>query len=293
MPEVIVHERATIPVPALGVSGAPPGDTAGAGQAHQRPATAVPATEPHFDQASGLRRLFGAAAPRVLPVLIEPGGAAASATAIVGLAQACAREGERTLVLDCARAQIAARLGLRARFDLLHALQGDCRFDKVRLDAGADLCVVPAARAAAAALAARVTAGVLLAPLLAAEHVTDLVVLVVEPAQARLLAAGPGGSEVLVLMPRPEFDWRTALRRLAAVRDGADIAAFRLLFPAWDGEEAARLCSELAQACTQRLGVALRFGGAVRSARDWQHVARAASGWQLARLATPHLARTS
>jgi hypothetical protein len=76
------------------------------------------------DQAAGLRRIFGVAPARLAPILIDPGCAAAQVASIVRLAQACANAGERTLVVDCARAQIAASLGLRARFDLIHAMRG-------------------------------------------------------------------------------------------------------------------------------------------------------------------------
>lgn len=223
------------------------------------------------DQAAGLRRLF-AVGPRLLPVV----GAREHETtvALAHLAQALARAGERTLVLDCARVQVAAALGLRARFDLAHLARGECAPARVVLDAGERLAVVAAARAAAAARGDR---GALLAPLAASLSAFDLVVLALEATQGAL--AG-GGEALLLLSPRRER-WA---QQLAALRDSADIAAFRLLFPAMDEGAAASLCRELAAAGARRFGIALRFGGAVRCARDWSRVARAAAGWELARL---------
>jgi flagellar biosynthesis protein FlhG len=230
------------------------------------------------DQAAGLRRLFDVG-PRLLPVV----GARDDETtvALAHLAQALARAGERTLVLDCARAQIAAALGLRARFDLAHLARGECTPAQAVLDGGAGLAVVAAARAAACARGDR---GALLAPLAGRLAVFDLVVLALQATQCAL--AG-GGEALLVLSPRRER-WA---QQFAALRDSGDIAAFRLLFPAMDESAAASLCRELAAASARRFGIALRYGGAVRCARDWSRVAQAAAGWELARLPR-RLART-
>ena len=242
------------------------------------------------DQAAGLRRLFGSAAARLAPVLIDADRAGSQAAAIVRLAQACARNGERTLLLDCARAHVAASLGLRARFDLLHALRGECSPAQVRLDAGANLCVVPAVRA----LEQADNAATLLTMLAACAHAQpacDLVVMVVDAAHATLLRTAIRG-EIVVPVPRETSGLTGLLRSLTKVAGGADIAGFRLLFPAWDADAAARLYMELVQACGARLDAELRYGGAVRVARDWSQVARAMSEWELVRLPRPQTVRT-
>lgn len=242
------------------------------------------------DQAAGLRRLFGVAPARLAPVLVDPARPAAQAASIVRLAQASANAGASTLIVDCARAQIAASLGLRARFDLVHALRGECSLQHVRLDAGANLCVVPAARAARAPGAAHDFLSWLAA---AASHpAADLVLMVMDPAQAALLRPAAQTGEVLVPMPRERAACAGLLRALAAVGDGTDIAGFRLLFPAWDTDTAARLFEELAVACAHRLGIGLRFGGAVRVARDWLRVTHAMNDWQLLQLHRPQTVRT-
>jgi hypothetical protein len=243
------------------------------------------------DQAAGLRRLFGVAPARLAPILVDPAQPALQVASIVRLAQACANAGARTLVLDCARAQVASSLGLRARFDLIHALRGECNPLQVRLDAGVNLGVMPAARAAQAP-GAQAEFLTWLAALAHRPFGADLVLMIIEPAQASLLSAGPERGEIVVPMPRRRAACGDLLRALATLGDGTDIAGFRLLFPAWDTDTAARLFEELVLACTDRLGIELRFGGAVRVARDWVRVTRAMSDWQLLRLPRPQTVRT-
>src|SRR5262249_7867799 len=119
----------------------------------------------------------------------------------------------------------------------------------------------------------------------------DLVLLILDASQVALLRAANRG-EVIVPMPRDVAAMRGFLRPLTLLADGTDIAGFRLLFPAWDADPAARLYAELVQACSARLGLELRYGGAARVARDWLRVARAAGEWELLRLPRPQTVRT-
>jgi flagellar biosynthesis protein FlhG len=243
------------------------------------------------DQAAGLRRLFGVAPARLAPVLVDTQGAASQVASIVRLAQACARIGERTLVLDCARVQVAASLGLRARFDLLHVLRGDCNLEQVRLDAGLNLGIIPAARALAQARGAEAEFMALLGALANGPLAADLVLLILDAPQAILLRTAIRG-EVIVPIARERSTWSDLLRSLARLANRTDIAGFRLLFPAWDADTAARLYAELVQACSTRLQVELRFGGALRVAHDWLRVARTMNEWELLRLPRPQTVRT-
>ncbi|MCS7100838.1 MAG: hypothetical protein NZL99_03985 [Burkholderiaceae bacterium] len=236
------------------------------------PAAPASARARPADQAAGLRRLFDVG-PRLLPVLVTA-REAQSAGMLAQLAQAFARTGERTLLLDAARAQAAAALGLKARYDLLHLARGECTLPQALLDAGEGLAVLPAARAAQAARGCR---NALLAALASQLPAFDLVVLAVPPA---LAALGAGGEALLPLAPE-RARWPT---QLAALRQARDIAVFRLLFPGMEESAAISLCRELARASERTVGVTLRFGAALRSARDWVRVARAAAGWDLLRL---------
>lgn len=238
------------------------------------------------DQAATLRRLFAVPAPRLLPVLMPDQYCATRTSWIAKLAQEFARQGQRTLVVDAARAQVAAALGLRARFDLAQALQGDCRPAAALLDAGADLTLVPAARALAPLLqpvadpaAPRPALAPLLAPLAAAQQArggVDLLLVLLPFSAARLL---PAGEALVALMPAAD-ELAQALRQLAAA---AASPAFRLLFPGMGPAAAATLTDRL-RCHHAALGPALRCAGALQSGRDLAALARAASGWSLGRL---------
>lgn len=244
------------------------------------------------DQAEGLRRIFGPAPVRIAPVLVERGCVASQVAAIARLAQACSAVGLRTLVLDAVRAHFAAALGLRARFDLLHVLRGECTLDQALLDAGPELAVLPVARAAAEARRDPADFCAQVIALTSGAFAADLLLLLIEQEQAVLLE-GIAGGEVIVPLPPERTAWPCLLGALGPFSDIADIAGFRLLFPAWEADSAARLYADLARACRAKLRPELRFGGAVPVARDWTRVALASTEWELARLPRPHFARTS
>jgi len=262
------------------------------------PAAAAVAADGN-DQATTLRRLFARPAVRLLPVLAPELHCTVRASWVAKLAQGFARQGERTLVVDAARAQIAAVLGLRARFDLAHAQRGECSVDATVLDAGPGLAIVPAARA----LQAAKEGGASLLPLLASVGSTsavrggcDLILLLLPAAAAA--AHVPAGDVLVPLLPTaPEL--AASLRDIERLRSRMATAArsqsesgppgrtttpvFRLLFLGMDAGPAATLA--------QRLSIGLRplrrpptvqFAGAVQVARDLGPVVRAAGGWSLA-----------
>lgn len=232
------------------------------------------------DQAAGLRRLFAQPTAPLLPVLT--GGAAAGQTGwLMRLAEAFARTGQRTVLVDAARAQVAAAFGLRARYDLWHAFAGQCTAEAVQLDAAPGLTVVPAARACESAVEARIALDDVLAPILA--RPTDQILLLLPPAQARLLPA----SEVLV----PVTATRDAVAAaLVAIRRASELAGnltFRLLFLAMENDAAATLASRMSASIGVRSKAVVRFGAAVPVARDLEQAVAAASGWQLASIRRP------
>lgn len=249
------------------------------------------------DQAATLRRLFARPTLRLLPVLLPELHCATRASWVAKLAQGFARHGERTLVVDAARAQVAAALGLRARFDLAHAVRGECPYDATLVDAGPDLLIVPAARALQLAQATRTSLTALLAPLEAAlteRGGCDLMLLLL-PASATAIAARlPAGDLLVPLLPEAAQINRSLreLEALAAqllVDDGAtepaETTAFRLLFLGMDSGSAATLAQRMTlRPIAARRAVALQFAGAVQVGRDLNGVIRAAGGWSLARM---------
>ncbi len=93
------------------------------------------------DQATGLRRLFGRPRQHTLAICGSGGTRIA-----VEMGRALGELGHRVVILDRSVGEAAAALGLKARYDLLHALEGDRRLDDVLLQADDGLCVLPAAR---------------------------------------------------------------------------------------------------------------------------------------------------
>jgi hypothetical protein len=256
-----------------------------------------------LDQAATLRQLFARPRLRLLPVLMPDRHCATRASWVAKLAQGFARLGERTLVVDAARAQVAALLGLRARFDLAQAWQGDCDVDAALIDAGPQLSIVPAARALQVAqergmpLASRVAG---LGAALAARGGCDIALLLL-PAQAPLPAARLPRGDVLVPVLPSSAELAATLReleRLDAVFANADedqplnlpaggttTRSFRLLFLGMGQEAAATLVHRLSNRLRPaRRAPVVQLAGAVQVARDLGSVVRAASGWSLAQM---------
>jgi flagellar biosynthesis protein FlhG len=93
------------------------------------------------DQASGLRRLFGQRASRLVGI----GGL--DATAFAGdLAAALNEVGSRVLVIDRTRGELASRVGARVRYELSHVVSGERRLADVLIDAPGEVTILPAAR---------------------------------------------------------------------------------------------------------------------------------------------------
>ncbi len=93
------------------------------------------------DQASGLRRMFSRPALYALAVAGRGG-----TEVTLSLADALARQGQRVLVIDRARGEVAAALRLKARFDLIQALAGDIRLADALLAGPEGIEVLPAAK---------------------------------------------------------------------------------------------------------------------------------------------------
>jgi hypothetical protein len=230
------------------------------------------------DQAAGLRRLFAPPAARLLPVFA---GRASTGQGrwLAQLGEAFARAGQRTLLVDAARAHIATTFGLRARFDLLHALTGQCGVDAVQLDAAPGLTVVSAARACERAAASGGSLPALLAPLLG--RGVDVVLLLLPPSLARLIA---GGDALVPVMPTRE-SVRAAVSTLGEAGSRQGSLTFRLLFLAMDRTAAATLGRRMAETVGVRSNARLAQGVVASVARDLARVVVAANGYALSGIA--------
>jgi hypothetical protein len=235
------------------------------------------------DQAATLRQLFAAQGARLLPVVVPEGAHDGRASWLAKLAQAFARQGERTLLVDAARLQIATALGLRARFDLAHVLQGDCVLDAALLDAGSNLAVLPAARALAQTHGAR-----LLRQLSVLCHGRFDLVLLLLPASA--CTHLPDTDVLVPVLPEPQdlalqcAVLQDADRVLAQRVDGPVTGRFRLLFLGMGEGPASTLAQRLVQKINMSGSMVSEFAASARVARDLLEVARSAAGWSMGRL---------
>jgi hypothetical protein len=236
-----------------------------------------PAPAAAQDQAAGLRRLFASAEPHWLPILLALERDADNAPWLATLARACVDQGARTLVVDAARAQVAAGFGLRARYDLAHALEGDCLPLEACVAAAADLRILPAARALeqdgrSPGRSSRFEAGV---RALAATADCALLVLPAPPGRSLAGFFGRGGvsDAIVVAGPGPDCE-RRVLDTMRAFLSIADIETFRLLFQATDGAMAGRLYSRLAATGARELGARVSDAGSVHDAAAIERLVR-------------------
>jgi hypothetical protein len=238
---------------------------------------------PDGDQAATLRRLFATQGARLLPVLVPEGSHDGRASWLAKLAQAFARQGERTLLVDAARLQIASALELRARFDLAHALHGDCVLEAALLDAGTNLAVLPAARALAQGQGAR-----LLRQLSVLCHGRFDLVLLLMPASA--CTHLPDTDVLVPVLPEPQdlalqcAVLQEADRVLAQRVDGPVTGRFRLLFLGMGQGPASTLAQRLVHKINMSGSMDSEFAASARVARDLLEVVRTAAGWSTGRL---------
>jgi hypothetical protein len=228
------------------------------------------------DQAAGLRRLFAPAESQWLPILLAPGPQMADSRWLAHFASAWAEQGARTLVVDAARAQIGAAFGLRVRYDLAHAFNGDCRPAEVCVQVNPNLRILPAARALqdgrGSEASHRFEAGV---RALAAGADCALLLL---PTPHRALLAGFSGatgySDLIVLVGAGAQAYSRALDTIRTALSAAQIDTFRLLFQGMDAACAGSLYSRLAAAAAGGLGARVSDAGNVDDPEAIQRLAR-------------------
>jgi hypothetical protein len=224
------------------------------------------AGEAPLDQAAGLRKLFGPRDLPFLPILLATGREASHGTWLARFARSCVGQGDRTVVVDAARTQVATVFGLRLRFDLQHAFDGDCVPDAACVRAAENLFILPAARAFDRIAQApdgvqRFERGV---RALAAQ--ADRALLVLPSVQRALLSALAGSAgypDVVVVVGAGATAASRCLDMMSAARGTADIDAFRLLFQDMDAASAGRLFPRLAAFAERELGTQVVDGGRV------------------------------
>jgi flagellar biosynthesis protein FlhG len=217
------------------------------------------------DQAEGLRRLLKFSRARTIAVVAGTRGAGAT-SCVVNLGAALAKQGRRVLIVDenFSAGNVSQVLGVRPRFDLGHAIAGDCALDDALLQAPAGLTLLSASRAVNAlpkldSMAQR-RAVSCFADL---DDAADIVLLdarndAVEPSPF----ANAAQEVVLVVSPGPSSitGGYAAMKRMS--RNGRK--RFRMLVNrALDADTTQLVHKNMAQAASKHLGAALEFMGAI------------------------------
>lgn len=221
--------------------------------------------DPVRDQAEGLRRLLGKSAPRIFTVVSAHAGAGKTAL-VVNLAAAIARGGAEVLVLDenARLGNINDALGLRARYDLLHALHGEKRLADVIVRARAGFAVLPAARGVHEMTRASVLCG---QPVPAAGRVPRVDVLLADTAPSgasALLAPGPATHEVIVVLAGGKAAVTETYGLIKLLHRDHGMRRFRVVVSRVRGAGEARAIFDNVAAVAQRyLGAGLDFLGAI------------------------------
>ena len=223
--------------------------------------------DPRPDQAAGLRRMLARTNMRVLPLasVLER---SAQARLAVHLAAALSSLGNRVVIVDASRGDVAAALGLRPRYELLHLLQGEKEFGEVVLDGPDALRIVPAARGIVSMEHAEDTGWTeLFGAFTNLTDAPDVVLLNCMPGNAhaacRAVSSPTGGAHEVVLALDTSAESVTAAYTLikAALRaDGQ--RRYRLLFADTPADfDVAGLAGRMVDAAHRFLGAELREGG--------------------------------
>ncbi len=218
--------------------------------------SALPAT----DQASGLRRLFEAGTPRCTLVLIPALRSTAQAEALAARARQHAVQEGSTLVVDAARTQVAVALDMKLRFDLEHALAGDCAAEAACVDAGAGVWVLPAARAFDGALADERQARRVAGAIQSLSRGMQRVLFVLPASRAAWIRNLPAWMRQHEALIPVTHGGETSAAVLTAVRQGmgdAQIDTFHLLFLGMGDAAAGRLLSGMAAIAHRHFGARL------------------------------------
>ena len=102
------------------------------------------------DQAEGLRRMLSFSRSRTIAIVAGTRGAGAT-SCVVNLGCALGQQGSRVLVVDeNFDSNVALALGVRPRYDLKHALNGECTLEDALVNAPGGIMLAAAATAARA-----------------------------------------------------------------------------------------------------------------------------------------------
>ncbi|MFM9983303.1 MAG: MinD/ParA family protein [Burkholderiales bacterium] len=217
------------------------------------------------DQAAGLRRMLARTTMRVLP-LVSVLDRSAQALLAVHLAAAYSYLGNRVVIVDASRGDVAAAMNLNPRYELLHLLQGEKEYGDVALDGPDALRLVPAARGIESMEHADDEGWTeFFGAFTGLSEAPDLVLLNCAPGEAHAACRAAGGTHEVVLALDASPESVTAaysLIKASLQSDGQ--RRYRLLFADLPGDaDAAPLADRMIGAGQRFLGADLRDGGSL------------------------------
>lgn len=260
------------------------------------------------DQAEGLRQMFAGASLQVLPVF----GAAERIAACVHLAAAAAAEGRGVVILDASAGEIAGSMGLSARYELKHLLQGEKTFDEVALTLPSGVRVLPALRGLASLAQAGGRGDALFGAFGRLSHHIDLVMLNAPAAGVAGVLPAVAGEALIALSPAADSLTQGFACMKQLVREQG-VSRFRTLVLHADDAEGRLIHDRFVAASAGRLQVALSYGGSVprdpglrqaqsacktifdidpgaAAARAFQRIVSTVAGWPLASVSVDNTA---
>jgi hypothetical protein len=212
------------------------------------------------DQASGLRRIFERLPAHWTLVLQPPLRTGNTAEALAARARLLALRRGATLVIDASRTQVAAALGLRLRYDLEHALAGDCNIGEACAGAGGGLWVLPAARALDMAVSDHIHAQRVAEALQAVAVGMHEVILVLPAARipfVRRCAPLRGTREAMIPVYGSADAGTAVLTTIRQAVSDLEIGTFHLLFLGMGEATAGRLLAAMAAIARRHFGATL------------------------------------
>lgn len=222
------------------------------------------AIKPQSDQAAGLRALMQPMIPKVI-VTVAAHDSAARPESLLQMAVAAARQGHALVLLDATPGELAQLLGLRARYELMHLLQGEKQFDEViqPLPSLEHFHYLSAHRGLRAL--SEETGGMqnLLQGFSQLQHVPDFIVAQGGPALIPLLAelATLQGEMTWRVTPRPEVITATYAQLKMVARVFPRLRHRIWLHGALEGNSAEHVFTNLADAARRFLGTDLQYLG--------------------------------
>ena len=217
------------------------------------------------DQAAGLRRMLARTTMRVLP-LVSVLDRSAQALLAVHLAAAYSYLGNRVVIVDASRGDVAAAMNLNPRYELLHLLQGEKEYGDVALDGPDALRLVPAARGIESMEHADDEGWTeFFGAFTGLSEAPDLVLLNCAPGEAHAACRAAGGThEVVLALDASPKSVTAAYSLIKASLQSDGQRRYRLLFADLpDDADAAPLADRMIGAGQRFLGADLHDGGSL------------------------------